>query len=448
MILDLTGRGGLSKKWGGDVTTDSYDGYTQSGQPNLRYEAGENQMVSGVFDPIKKLGYLSPASSVLINVPQGAISGGITDEPVSSLIDSTQERIYFFLDDGVILTAYGYTGDDFTDEVNTSFQQVNDSALYYKNGVRTVYVIGQYSIGTSSRIMEFAANADPSTINDNWSSADVTNAFVLYPGNSNKLITSGDGFMYVLNRNAVHRVDGTAVGGTEGTIYKDILKGPEDSYLTHGVEYNNYLYIVVHNNDSWNTSTQTQTLSGGAIKTNTPDCGVYVWNRQSTFYNSSNFIDLPGVVTVKSIWVSPKNELFLMVIYSTSEVGILKFNGSRFTEEESLPWGAHVSIESGLQVYGKFTYWCGSDGNIYRYGSEFGNEKDFLTIIGQYHNDGVGVSGPIAIAMVSSQSTLMYIPGNQKQNIDTMYIMGEYPSSTFNFKRFIPYAKNTIGFPN
>lgn len=448
ITLNLTGRGGLAKKWGGDITTNGYDGYDQSGQPNLRYEADENQFVSGVFDPVKKNGYLSPSSKVFINVPQTLISGGISDEPAVSIVDPIEDKMYFILDDGMIITGYGYTGEDFNDEVDVTFHQVNDAAIYYKNGVRTVYVIGQYQFGVSSRIMEFQADSNASTINTNWSSNDVTNSFALYDGNANKLIPSGDGFMYVLNKNAVHRIDGTVVGGIEGTIYKDILKGPEKSYLTDGVEFNNYLYIVIQNNELWDGYTTIQTLLEQSIKTNNSDCGVYIWNRQSTFYNSSNFISLPGVTTVKHIWVSPKNELLIMAIYSTSDVAILRFNGSSFEEQEIMPWGSHVTIRSGLQVYGNFTYWCGADGYIYRYGSEYKNEKNFLTIIGQYHNDGVGVSGPIAIAMVSSQSTLMYIPGNQKQNIDTMYIMGEYPSSTFNFKRFIPYAKNTIGFPN
>ncbi len=449
IVLDMSARGGLAPKWGGDINSIGYNGYLQTGTPNLRYGAGDNQIVSGSCDFFKKNGFMSPSYYGFINVPQGGLTAPIDNDIQSSLIDPVEEKIYFFEQSGDII--YGsYGGSDFDDHSPSALTNVTDSAIYYKNGVRTIYMAGTTSGGGGSSIIrEFAANASPSTINTNWSSTDVENNFDLYESKATRLIPSGDGFMYVLNKNAVHRVDGTVIGGTEGTIYKDILLGPSESYLTHGVEYNNYMYIVVQNNEYWNTEIAPQEMR--SLTTNTSMVGVYVWNRQSTFFNSSNFVELPGVSFVKNIWTNPRNELMLMAIMPTGDVCLMKFNGSRFTIVETLPWGAHVNNKNAMQTYGHFTYWVGSDSIIYRYGSDNYQEPEALTIMSHLTTDGVGISSAYVISIVSvdmEDTNAVYYETGKRQTVEVMYIVGEPVANTYIFKRFIPYATGIIGFPN
>lgn len=449
IILDMTGRGGLAPKWGGDINSFGYDGYQQTGTPNLRYDAGDNQVVSGIYDFIKKRGFMSPSYYAILDVPQDDLDQTIDNDFQSSLIDPIEEKIYFFEQNGDIV--YGsYDGSDFEDHSPSPTTQITDSAIYYKNGVRTIYVACNISGSPSSAVIrEFAANADPSTININWSSDDVVNGFDLYNSKATRLIPSGDGFMYILNKNAVHRVDGTVIGGTEGTIYRDILLGPSESYLTHGVEYNNYMYIAVQNNEYWDDEIRRQDME--SLATHTSNVGVYIWNRQSTFFNSSNFVELPGVSYVKNIWVTPRNELMLMAIVPNGEVCLMKFNGSRFSTVETMPWGAHVNNKSAMQIHGYFTYWIGSDSFIYRYGSDNPQDPEVLTILGKIANNGVGFASAYVMSMVSVNmaGTLnTYYEPNKRQTVEVMYIVGEPEPDNYIFKRFIPYATGTIGFPH
>jgi hypothetical protein len=448
IILDMSGRGGLARKWGGDISKYGYSGYKQTGSPNLRYQSGDNQIVNGVCDPVKKFGFMSPASISFIDVGQDGLGTPIDNDVQSSLVDPVNGIVYFFEQSGDII--YGsFSGSNFDKHSPSAMTNVTDSAIYYKNGIRTIYVAGTVSGGGGSGIIrEFQADSFPSSINTNWSSSDVQNSFNLYESMALRLIPSGDGFMYVLNKNAVHRIDGTVIGGTEGTIYRDILLGPTDSFLTHGVEYNNYLYIVVQNNENWATELSIQDIE--SLSTSNGQVGVYVWNRQSTFFNSSNFIELPGVSYVKNIWVNPKNELMVMAVMPNSEVTLMKFNVSRFNIIETLPWGSHINNKSSMRTYGMFTYWVGTDNLIYRYGSENSDEKDSLNIIGEIDNNGVGYASAVLLAIVSVKingTTTYYETSNKRPTVEVMYLVGEVSEGEFIFKRFIPYATNVIGFP-
>ena len=59
------------------------------------------------------------------------------------------------------------------------------------------------------------------------------------------MIPSGDGFMYILTKNVVHRLDGTLIGGGNGTLTANLLTAPAHYFLSHGIDYRSNLYIVV-----------------------------------------------------------------------------------------------------------------------------------------------------------------------------------------------------------
>lgn len=440
LILNMTGRGGLAKKWGGDINFHGYNDYDQSGAPNLRYDSGEDQMVAGVYNPVTKYGYLSPTPNTFLELVE---SDTISEEITVRLVDDKEDIIWFANEDNIYSSGYANGKLSSQASFSSAVTIYTDMAIYYLNGVRTGFLAARTS--TASIIKTFALTGSIS-LNEDWSSSDVTNSFNLYQSYNTKLIPSGDGFMYVLNKNAVHRIDGTTVGGTNGTIYKDILKGPTDTFLTHGVEYRNRLYIAVQTTEEWRQTTGGLSPSATGNSTSINQVGIYVWNRQASFFNSSDFIALPGVSNLRQMWVSPKNELFVMVLTATHEVEIRKFNGTSFQVVEQLPYGAHVNHDHALMVYGNYVYWLGTDGYIYMYGSEFANEKDALYIIGQYSDDGVGGPGPMVIALSNATSSAFAGNANEKKAIDTMWLVGEFDSSssTITPKQFFPFANNTV----
>lgn len=441
--IDMTGRGGLAPKWGGDTFQTGTVGYDNEldGEFNLRYQAAANQAVSGAYNPSKRYGFLSPSSRTFNTLRT------LTDHVPCSLVDD-ETQIQYFVDDDDNITFGGYDGTDFS-VVNWDDSDVTrytDMCMYYLDGVRTIYVIGSNdpAFGGDSNIITFTPG-DPAT-HDSSFMDEIVNAFNLYGSYSNKLIPSGDGFLYVLNRNSLHRIDGTTIGGSTATIYQDILQAPDDTFLTHGCEYNNYLYVIVQKNKFWSNNINEQDPFD--ISSGVGNVGVYVWNRQSAFYNSSNFINIPGINHVRKIWVTPKNDLCLIAITATGETQLMKFNGSKFITDQQLPFGAYPIAEHALKVYGNYSYWCASDGVIYVYGSEFASEQDGLFIMTSYSDSqgvrGVGASQTVSINIVGSASSNLTWVDNYKQTKDIIYIAGEVTDSNFIIQQYFMAPLNQL----
>jgi hypothetical protein len=86
ITFDLSGRNGLASRHQGDTN--------QNETPNRRYLAGDGQMVSGIWNPLKKYGYMSPANADLTQIT------GITGRVVSSVYDSVNDDVYVATNDG------------------------------------------------------------------------------------------------------------------------------------------------------------------------------------------------------------------------------------------------------------------------------------------------------------------------------------------------------------
>jgi hypothetical protein len=82
-LIDLSGLGGLTTRYHGDLNDSS-------GQPNLRYLGNDNQFASGIFNPFKKHGYISPANNTFTS-----ITGTISDEIGSVVFDSVTDQALF-----------------------------------------------------------------------------------------------------------------------------------------------------------------------------------------------------------------------------------------------------------------------------------------------------------------------------------------------------------------
>lgn len=434
-ILDMTGRDGLAKKWGGDIARSGFEGSQQIGQPNLRYEAGDKQTVFGVYNAYSKYGFMSPAGDTFITT-----SVDTDEEFTVSIVDDVNNSIWISNQDKLFYSEFDMGGFSEIADYSVAATIATDMAIYYINGVRTGFVAMRTS--TRSQIKTFTLTGSI-VINEDWATNDVTGAFDLYQSYATKLIPSGDGFMYVLNKNAVHRIDGTVIGGANGKIYKDILLAPTETNLTHGVEFKNKLYIVVQTgDDDWRGTTGDYDL--GTSSSPSGQVGVYVWNRQSTFYNSSDFVELPGVSHVRNIWVTPKNDLYIMAILPTGETQLMVFNGSKFVVAHSMPPGGTTNFPDALTTYGNFSIWAGADGYIYSLGSEYSDEKDALTIIGQYNRGGYGEVGPVVITAHSINSNNYFVEPNTRNTTDVISIVGEYETNQILSKQFLPFGINSI----
>lgn len=203
--------------------------------------------------------------------------------------------------------------------------------------------------------------------------------FDLSTNGNAKLLKSGDGFMYILDANNIHRFDGTVIGGVRGTIYQNILTAPSFTRFTGGIDHKSNMYIIVHQNTSLGVG------NNSGYKVNT-ECGVYVWNRQSSFFNSSQFIPIVGVREINRVWVNERDEVMLMATDSNDYGVLYKFNGTSFIKVKKLPKSGFVIFDDSLYVTSYGTCWLAKDGFLYCWGVAPHGTKPGLFIIGDVNS--------------------------------------------------------------
>lgn len=125
LVLDLTGAKGLTTKYAGDV-------HDSSSQPHLRYTATEGEMVSGIYNPFKKYGYLSPTSNV-----KEDLTGTLTSLVTTAEYDSVNDLIYI-AESTKIHTINGADGLTITNLKSYSTNTPNDLEIYQMYDTRVL----------------------------------------------------------------------------------------------------------------------------------------------------------------------------------------------------------------------------------------------------------------------------------------------------------------------
>jgi len=198
---------------------------------------------------------------------------------------------------------------------------------------------------------------------EKWLSENVTNSIrPVTTSNYNFIRNADNGFAYFFHDNKVDKIDGTATGGTNGTITKNVLLTPSEFRFTDAIDYRSNMYIVLHQYPV-DTTTTTQNLFSGK-------CGIYVWNRISTQLTSSDYIEIPGVKEIKKIYASPEGILKIVAVSDSGLIEVRQFGyndsgGVIFNTIKELGIGAFPQFVDGLQVVGDKTMWLANDGTLY-----------------------------------------------------------------------------------
>lgn len=161
LTIDLSGRNGLTPRGGEDI-------YKSVEEPHLRYIAGEGQMVSGVFNPFRKYGYMSPCTDSTISVT--AASGSLDNELGPHTYDPGANDLYFGGDTTI------WRADGLSDTSLTKFLEnigftytLNLSQLRFANSGSKMYLLSKTtdrSADDGGYIYEFDLSTayDPSTL--------------------------------------------------------------------------------------------------------------------------------------------------------------------------------------------------------------------------------------------------------------------------------------------
>ena len=250
------------------------------------------------------------------------------------------------------------------------------------------------------------------------------------PAGAPKLIPAGDGFMYLLAKNKVYRYDGTSIGGANGTWSSALLTAPGYYNFSHGLDHRGNLYMVVQKNKLWQDQELLNTNSTSVIS----EVGVYIWNRQSTFFNTSDFVPIKGVRSIHAIFVADNGKIRIICRAANRTTQIREYNGSRFQVIKELGLTSYPNYEDSVAIVNGYTVWQGSDTRLYYYGAEKEGVKDVL-----FHPATLGT------ITTSFGGAIAYADGGtlQSDGLDSFYA-NLYDGSNYVMKKVSPHSDGTF----
>lgn len=127
LIIDLSGREGLVDKYYGDVNDTT-------SKPHLRYIGSDGQFAEGIWNPLVKYGYLSPAN----NTYNYLSSTGLDSKIISFQYDSPNDTLYLAEEGSKIHQLDGLDDTTLTTYKTLSTGTIKDMLIYEVNESKTV----------------------------------------------------------------------------------------------------------------------------------------------------------------------------------------------------------------------------------------------------------------------------------------------------------------------
>lgn len=379
LTIDLSGAKGLSSHFFADQPNGS-------ASPQLRYLANNGQTVGGTYNPFRRNGYLSPTNT-------GTVDVTITGNSYFAPIENTQldpVRGEFYITHGNII---GFSASTHAivltnDRTIASVDKWFDLEIYQLNGVRTLFYMYKKT-GTSEGRIGIKKTLDGSpAYTDLWlgTGGSVSGTFGLST-TPTKMVVADNGFMYVLDNNAVHKIDGTsATGGANGTATANVLNFPVWMAITDGLDYRGNLYMGIQ-----------AAPNALSIANFTAFCGVYVWDRSSTTFGQQDFVAIPQGRFLRKLYISPAGKLRAIITTSNGETAIVEYSGSAFTTICRLGVNSFPQYFDSAQVVDGGIWWEGYDGLMYFYGSPSYEMTEGLYNVGNFTPSGT-IGGTILYA--------------------------------------------------
>lgn len=388
LYIDLSGRAGLAQKFQGDMNDST-------GQPQRRYLGEKDQMSQGIYSPLRRYGYMASAPNTFVDV---TAASGSFDNIRATIYDSITQDYYLGDQAGAI-----WQGDDATDltlakigPMSGTTPQICDFEIYQVNGSRKLFYLYTNTAGTNCGIADIPfASSD-----DDWLSTAPVNPITITTTGNPFLVLADNGYMYLIATNAVHKIDGTTGGGTNGTITQNVLLFPPDFNIIDGFDWKGSIYLAVVSNTSLVGSASTAAFSERVV-------GVYVWDRQSTQIRMQDFIPMKGVKEIRSIFVSPSGRVRAIVVSSERYVQLREYNGTTFEIIEELGLAAYPQFRDSVTSLGGLNVWMATDGYMYAYGRITPKDQEALYILGDTTSvlTGTFTSGALLLLDANSSTT-------------------------------------------
>lgn len=364
--IDLSGKNGLAPNNFAAFSSDT-------AQPNLVYEAKDGQMAGGVYNPFRQPGYLSPANATFEEITGGI---GIVG---NTIYDPANGKTWFAEYSTQLWTLDAYNDTSLTSVKTIAGAKYTDLEIYTVNGTKKIFYAYNKAGGGNIGMVDLPA----STFADTWLSATCTGGIAMSAAGDIFMVPADNGFMYVFDTNAIHKLDGTSTGGTNGTFSANAVLFPTYFVLTDALDYRGNLWCTI----------QTEVHSGVSGTTSyTPQvCGVYLWDRLTTVVKMRDFIPVKGVKEIRKIYLGSDNTIRLICITAERKTVIKRFNGTSFDTIHELGMNAYPAFRDSLTNFPDYVVWMGLDGVIYANGVAGGVDSVFK--IGQTTVDATSVAG-------------------------------------------------------
>ena len=418
LLIDLSFLGGLAPRYFGDKMFEEPN-------QNLRILGAKNQYAGGTVNPIARLGYLSPAS-----VSTKAVTSNVVLQLQGAVkLDYQNINVYFLeADSSAALTKL----DDFKDRTLTWLRTPGGNAgtgtdleIYEINGVRKLFASYKGTTIGDIMIWDFS-----STFDDNWITATVDGTIGLGL-NPHKMLVADNGFMYILDGNAVHKIDGTIAGGANGKATANVLLFPSYFTLVDGIDLRGKTWIAVRRSPS-------TILSDVAINLFT---GVYVWDRQSTQVTMSDFIPIDGVREIRAM--AQFRGVPACFTVSSDGYGQLRiYNGNEFEVIEEMGQNAFPHFPDSIQNTGNMITWLGNDGKVYSYGKPHPKSGDAFFQLGDMTKVASGTFVGGAIIGASEDEVIGADIGDNR--MPEAYYLSFKIASTNYVKKWYPHAVRVV----
>jgi len=414
LTIDLSGRKGLAPMFGGDSDRTL-------GTPELRILGADGQMANGIYNPLKRYGYLSPANNKFTDVTVG---GSAPSVKMTSSIYDIENQDFYIGEEGRNI----WKGDTLDDIALTSVlelpasSKIYDLELYEQAGTKKLYFLYE----TSGGDMEIGNANTPFAAEDiDWLSTVADGGFSNGLTNRAFMRVADNGFMYIFQDNNVHKVDGTTQGGTNGTVTANILQFPAYFQIIDAIDYRGKVYIALRMDTGSNVTTEQNAYNSKV--------GVYIWDRLSTVVNMRDFIAIEGVRRLHKLHVSPEGRLRLTSENSLRYAEIREFTGSAFNTIKQIASDGISYYLDTLTNMDNMTVWCGNDLNIYAFGKLTPGDSEEIYKIGKLP------TGSLCSALLYGGANTFFGSSGFKDTRSALYLAG-----TTTFKTWDIYGTGKV----
>jgi hypothetical protein len=429
--LDLTGAGGL-------VSNFAQETYRTSPDIHLNYQAKDNEMVSGIYNPLMKPGYLYPANNSFLSLEVPAITDEFFcshgDQYTGLVLGNQDESIYRY-DTSITVgpVTYSYSEDDGVklEAVAVGDTGIYDIEVYQVNDVKKVFFVDGNDVGimtTGFGSIDSSYLSTTATDGDNLRGTGLR-AF---------LRKSDNGLLYVFDDYTIHSIDGTGTGGANGTAVMDILTFPASLFrIADAVDTRGKMYIALNEETASSDLDQDDKALDVSFNGN---CGVYVWNRQSTTVSMQDYITVESCIRINRIWVGPDGNIYMMTIGTSGNNQIRVYDGGKFRVIRDLPFETKISVKDGLVVAEGMTFWAADDGYIYMAGTIESGYSVFK--LAQFTTSAQASAGG---AVLVYQSGAEFTSSSGYRNMRPSLVVGYRPSGANALaKRYYIYGIGTM----